>query len=497
MEERPSQDIGIQLGVFDSTVANLRFAGKILLLSTFMLLLYRNDLQSVNIFLLFIGLLWMSTKLLSRTSIFTNTKSPQNTHTVKRQVKLLSIVSLGLVIFIIISASIFLNLSSQVGGYSEIYDSPNYDDGVFHNRVTTSISSGNSSFWGAMADYLVDDENSFPSVLLPTKEFEISPLDSDDVSITWFGHSSILIRSNNATIIIDPVFGEDNIDPLFLGPAPFPFEHSYDLEDLPPIDYVLISHDHYDHLDMDTISYLKDSKFYVPLGVKSHLLEWSVPEGNIQELDWYDEVNITDELDFAFAPAQHFSGRGVLNGDSTLWGSWVINHNGKAIYFSGDSGYSEDFAEIGNRYGPFDIAILESGQYNQAWKDIHMFPEEAVQAGIDLNASIILPIHNSKYQLSLHSWDDPLERVAVEGERRNISVAKPMIGETFVLGESIPDDPWWRNVADGSPSGLKGNALVGNMIPAFALIGLLMINSDRLRRYFDKTTTASELDSEN
>jgi len=272
------------------------------------------------------------------------------------------------------------------------------------------------------------------------------------------------------------------MDPLFLGPSPFPFEHNYVLEDLPPIDYVLISHDHYDHLDMGTISYLKDSKFYVPLGVKSHLLQWDVQGENIQEFDWYDEANITEQLDIAFTPAQHFSGRGVLNGDSTLWGSWVINHNNKSIYFSGDSGYSVDFLEIGNRYGPFDIAILESGQYNEAWKEIHMFPAEAIQAGIDLNASTILPIHNSKFELALHSWDEPLERVAEEGEKRNVSVAKPMIGETFVLGESIPNDPWWRNVSDGSPSFLKTNSIVGGVTIAFAVLGLFMINADRWLR---------------
>jgi L-ascorbate metabolism protein UlaG (beta-lactamase superfamily) len=466
----------------DSKITGLRIVGKILLLAACMVLLYRNNLQSINILLLIIGVFWSITKILTRTSIFANREINDRDLTVKRHVKLLSLVVLGLVVFSVISASIFLNFSSQVGGDSENFNSSNYEDGSFQNLVKTSVSSENSSFFGTLAQYLVSDEQTSPNVVLPTQKYEIIPLESDEVSITWFGHSSILIRSNNATIIIDPIFGEDNMDPLFLGPSPFPFEHNYVLEDLPPIDYVLISHDHYDHLDMGTISYLKDSKFYVPLGVKSHLLQWDVQGENIQEFDWYDEANITEQLDIAFTPAQHFSGRGVLNGDSTLWGSWVINHNNKSIYFSGDGGYSVDFLEIGNRYGPFDIAILESGQYNEAWKEIHMFPAEVIQAGIDLNASTILPIHNSKFELALHSWDEPLERVAEEGEKRNVSVAKPMIGETFVLGESIPNDPWWRNVSDGSPSFLKTNSIVGGVTIAFAVLGLFMINADRWLR---------------
>tara|TARA_B110000305_G_scaffold92768_1_gene104606 strand:+ start:179 stop:1678 length:1500 start_codon:yes stop_codon:yes gene_type:complete len=456
--------------------------GTLLLLVTVMLWLYRNHFQPVNVIIVILGFVWLALKGLSKTSLFTKNETSGEKPTLKRKARLITFLIAGFFTFVIISATLFINISPQVGGDSLDYDSLNYRDGAFQNLIPTDVSSENSSFWETMAAYMVSGEQRSPGAPLPTKEFILEPLESEEISVTWFGHSTILIRSNNVTILTDPLFGEDNMDPLFFGPSPFSLEFSYELEDLPPIDYVLISHDHYDHLDMGAIKELRDSKFYVPLGIKAHLLRWNVPGENVQELDWYDEVNVSEHLGFALTPAQHFSGRSLFNSDSTLWGSWVIELQNQSLFFSGDSGYTEEFKTIGEKYGPFDIAFLESGQYNQAWENIHMFPEQVVQAGIDLNTSVILPIHNSKYTLALHSWDEPLERVSGEGERRNMSVATPMIGETFILGGPIPNDAWWLNVSNASPSFLESNSFVGYLLPPLAVVGMFWMFTERNER---------------
>lgn len=453
----------------------IRNGGQILFVLTTFLLLYRNNLQSINYLIVVVLIFWVIVKLLSKTSLFSKNELLKSKPSLKRKAKIFSLVIAAFIMFIIISSTIFLNFSPQVGGESQPYDSSNYRDGTFHNLNPTSVSSGNVSFLELLSQYLVSDSHRSPNVPLPTKEFEKLNLEGDEISITWLGHSTLLIHTNNITIITDPIFGEDNMDPLFFGPAPFIYQHTYELKDLPEIDYVFISHDHYDHLDMDTIKELEDSKFFVPLGVKAHLLRWDINEENIEELDWYDEINISSELDVALTPSQHFSGRGMFNRDTTLWASWVFNLNGKSIFFSGDSGYMEEYVTIGEKYGPFDIAFLESGQYHEAWNNIHMFPEEVIQAGIDLNASIILPIHNSKYELSLHHWDEPLERVTAEGERRNMSVATPMIGESFVLGETIPNRAWWANVSNGPDLFLKDNLIVGAIILPLNIVSIVWV----------------------
>ena len=226
---------------------------------------------------------------------------------------------------------------------------------------------------------------------------------------------------------------------------------------------------------MDTVKFLKNSEFFVPLGVGSHLLEWGINSDNVNEMDWYDEVNISSDLHAAMTPARHFSGRGIFNGDTTLWASWVFNLHDETIYFSGDTGYMEEFKVIGEKYGPFDIAFLESGQYNIAWKEIHMMPAEVVQAGLDLHADAILPIHNSKFELALHHWDEPLELVSTKGLERNLTVATPQIGENFILGELVPQGDWWRNVSIGEQPFLKESPIVGIMLAPLNIIALLWV----------------------
>ena len=462
--------------MLDEHHKKIKSTGKVLLLFTLMLWFYRNNLQSVNFIIILVLLVRVSINLLCRTSVYTKKETDLQTPSFKRKAKIFSTMVLFFVIIILLSATAFLNLSPQVGGDPGSYDSPNYYDGKFNNLNETSVSTG--SFFGTLLDYMVGDDDRNPDVVLPTKEYQNIPLNQSDVSITWFGHSTILIQSHNTTILMDPILGDGELDPLIFGPSPFAYEHTYDTEDLPQVDYVFISHDHYDHLDMGTIQSLAGAEFFVPLGVKSHLTTWDIPSENVIEFDWYDEYNVSSELFIALTPSQHFSGRG-LSGDNTLWGSWVLDFNGHKIFFSGDSGYSEEYAEIGDKYGPFDIAIIEAGQYNEAWSSIHMFPEQSVQASIDLEASTILPIHNTKYVLSLHKWNAPLERVTAAGELLNQTVSTPYIGESFVLGGENPDYRWWRDVEIPSPPWLKTSTFVGFLIPFSLFASLAMVNIQR------------------
>ena len=462
--------------LFDAHHPRIKAIGKILLFLTVMLWFYRNNLQSLNFLIVLIFLVRGSINLLCKTSAFTKKETDLSKPSFKRKAKIFSTMLLFFVVVILLSATAFLNFSPQVGGDPGSYDSPHYYDGKFNNLNETSVSTG--SFFGTLLEYMVGDDDRNPGVVLPTKEYQNMFLNQSEVSITWFGHSSILIQSHNTTILMDPILGDGELDPLIFGPSPFAYEHTYDLEDLPEVDYVFISHDHYDHLDMGTIQSLEGAEFFVPLGVQSHLTTWGIPSKDVMEFDWYDEHNVSSDFFIALTPSQHFSGRGV-SGDNTLWGSWVLEFNGHKIFFSGDSGYSSEYAEIGDKYGPFDIAIVEAGQYNEAWSTIHMFPEQSVQASIDLNASSILPIHNTKYILSLHKWDAPLERVTAAGELLNQTVSTPYIGETFILGGDNPDTRWWRDVVIPSPPWLKTSAFVGFLIP-FSLIGsLAMINIQR------------------
>tara|TARA_B110000467_G_scaffold17622_1_gene15477 strand:+ start:6894 stop:8432 length:1539 start_codon:yes stop_codon:yes gene_type:complete len=453
----------------------LHFAGIALFLSSSMLWLYRHDLIRINYIIGTILMFRAAEYGISKSSLFAENESTLESSSLLRRAKIYStLVALSLM-FILVSATLFLQFSQQVGGDPEPYDSENYYDGSFHNRE--ELDAGDGFTLQTAVDYLIDDGSRAPSSVLPSIEFTPMNITGEELGITWFGHSSILLQTKNITLLFDPVFGEDNTDPLFFGPSPFDYEHDYQLQDLPHIDYVFISHDHYDHLDMGTVKFLNTSEYIVPLGVKAHLIEWGIPKSNIQEFDWYQEANISEEMSVVFTPSQHFSGRG-LSPDNTLWGSWAVYINQHRLYFSGDGGYSSEFSKIGEAYGPFDIAFIEAGQYDEAWADVHMFPNQTVQAAIDLKAATLLPIHNTKFVLALHGWDEPLEEVTLEGQRRNVSVTTPMIGESFVLGQAMPNELWWRNVSVYEPPFLKESSFIGTAMYTSMIAALVMIRLD-------------------
>ncbi|MEL4308201.1 MBL fold metallo-hydrolase [Joostella sp. CR20] len=289
----------------------------------------------------------------------------------------------------------------------------------------------------------------------PNHPLTLQKIDSSNVAnyngpmrMFWFGHSAFLLQSDKHTILIDPMLGEVAAPYTWLGDKRFNDTLPIEIEKLPTIDAVLISHDHYDHLDYQSIQKLKDKveMFYVPLGVGRHLKSWGVTPQKIIELDWWQEANFKD-MKFVCTPAQHFSGRKFTNGQSTLWSSWVVKTDDFNVFFSGDSGYSNHFSAIGEKYGPFDFAMMECGQYNEMWPDIHMFPEQTAQAGVDVNAKVIMPIHWGAFKLALHDWRDPVERVVKKASELNLNIRVPKIGEPILIEDSKTDleQFWWRD----------------------------------------------------
>jgi L-ascorbate metabolism protein UlaG (beta-lactamase superfamily) len=261
--------------------------------------------------------------------------------------------------------------------------------------------------------------------------------------IVWFGHSSYFIHINGKNILVDPVFS-GNASPISLFAKNYQGSNTYSTDDFPELDMVLITHDHYDHLDYASILKLKEKTkhFYTSLGVGAHLAYWGVEESRITEFDWWDELSLDSNIQLIAAPARHFSGRKFTRG-KTLWASYILKAPGTTLYLGGDSGYDTHFKEIGEKYGPFDLALLECGQYNLYWPSIHMMPEETAQAALDLKAKRLMPVHWSKFTLALHPWNEPVSRVTAAATKLGVQVTTPMIGEQIVIDSLYPDQKWW------------------------------------------------------
>lgn len=361
---------------------------------------------------------------------------------------------LYITIFVIVTVFLFLNFAPVFGDNSRgdsktrIENSSNFLDGKFQNLVPTKMGFEKGEDYNN--EYIADtNTGKRPNNPLPSVKFnKINFTDNDEDSVTWLGHSTILLKLSNKTIVTDPVFNRAGPLTILLGPAPFKYKNKISAKDLPDkIDIVLITHDHYDHLDFKTIKEIhpRVGKFLVPLGVKAHLLRWGVHNNKIEEFDWYDK-NSYNEIDFIFIPTRHFSGRALRDRFATLWGGWIVKSNNNNIYISGDSGYFDEFNKIGKKYGPFDIVFIENGAYNPRWQNIHLFPEQGVQASLDAQAKVALPIHWGKFSLSFHSWSEPIERFAKEAKEKKLTLATPLIGQTFIIGGNIPNGSWWENL---------------------------------------------------
>jgi L-ascorbate metabolism protein UlaG (beta-lactamase superfamily) len=271
----------------------------------------------------------------------------------------------------------------------------------------------------------------------------LDALDTGANHIIRLGHSSLLFKLHGKWWLVDPVFGPRASPLSWIGPKRF-HEPPVALHDVPPIEGLVLSHDHYDHLDAPTIAVLKDrvQRYFVPLGVGRRLQEWGVPADRIEEMDWWEERQ-WGEVTVTAAPAQHFSGRTLWDRNRTLWASWSLRSKGEHIFYSGDSGYFPGFKEIGQRLGSIDIALMENGAYNGDWPTVHMSPEETVQAFQDLGAHTLFLVHNSTFDLAYHRWQEPLERVTAIAQQRGIALATPEIGEVLTLGRPRVNRKWW------------------------------------------------------
>jgi L-ascorbate metabolism protein UlaG (beta-lactamase superfamily) len=354
--------------------------------------------------------------------------------------------TLALVVFLFMQQASFGKAPSG-SRLERIKKSPQYKGGTFQNQSATPTFTGGGTFFTVMTDFLFGKhERKRPDYVLPSVKRDLKNPRSTKPVLTWFGHSSYLIQVDELNILVDPVFSGRTSPVSYAGTKAFEGADVYQAEDMPKIDIIIITHDHYDHLDYATIKKLKDKVgvFVTSLGVGSHLEYWGIPAARIRELDWWESASIGNDLTFTAAPARHFSGRGFVR-NKTLWSSFIFRYKNYSIYLGGDSGYDHHFAKIGKEYGPFDLAILEDGQYNRFWANIHMMPEETAQAAVELNAKVLLPVHWGKFALGTHPWNEPIGRVLAQAELLNLKVTTPRIGEEVILDSILPDSHWWIN----------------------------------------------------
>ena len=325
-----------------------------------------------------------------------------------------------------------------------IKQSPQFREGKFKNtnhtpQITQSLSIALYEFFFKKSD------ESKPNHDIPSVELNWDNVINQDNCLVWLGHSSYFLRLNGKNILVDPVLS-GSISPLPGAGKAFKGADVTNSEALPNIDYLFLSHDHYDHMDYKTLKTLqsKVEKVIVGLGVGSHLEYWGYSTNQIIEKDWWEAVDLEGGFKVTLTPARHFSGRSIWSAN-TLWASYVLETPSLKLYLGGDSGYDTHFKEIGDKLGPFDIAILENGQYNLSWKHIHMMPEEVVQATKDLKAEVLFPVHSSKFVLANHSWYEPLERVSNEAIKQNQALITPLIGELVDLKNMKTHSTyWWR-----------------------------------------------------
>lgn len=329
-----------------------------------------------------------------------------------------------------------------------IQKSTQYKNGAFtNNPVVPSIKDG--MFWEMVSRQLFGSEIRVPQGPIPV----VSPALKDrhtpepGLRAIWLGHSGVLLELDGVRILTDPVFAA-RVSPVgWAGPERF-FPSPVSLQDLPPVDAVVISHDHYDHLDLSTVQFLatRDTVYFVPLGIGAHLEAWGFPAEQIRELDWGEEGSVKN-VRFVSTPAVHYSGRGIFTGNETLWTSWSIIGPRHRVFYSGDTGYSEHFAKIGQVHGPFDLTLMKIGAYDHTWDLIHMNPEQAVQAHVDVRGKFLFPVHWATFNLAIHSWDEPIKRTLKAAEKTPATIIAPPPGEEVSIPPTRTPVPWWEHVA--------------------------------------------------
>jgi len=350
----------------------------------------------------------------------------------------------GTIIAIILMSTTCLALRSPLSstGYPP---SANFQNGKFHNAepaFETGFAKGAAMFWRFMTKKSPDSVPKRPIVVQPMDRGSLET--APDNSLWRLGHSTVLLKLAGKFWLTDPVLSERASPVPFAGPKRFQTT-PIAADALPAIEAVILSHDHYDHLDRATILALepKVGRFVAPLGGGERLVAWGIRAAKVQQLDWWQETRI-DQLQIVATPARHFSGRSLTDRDRTLWASWVLIAPEVKVFFGGDSGYFDGFTKIGERFGPFDLTMIEAGAYDRDWPSIHMTPEESVQAHLDLQGRRLMPIHNGTFDLALHAWTEPFERILSRAKTFGTDVLTPRFGERIDLHHPAPSASWWR-----------------------------------------------------
>lgn len=362
----------------------------------------------------------------------------------------------SLLFLLCIGITLFINLDPAFGEnptneQKETYKHlKNYVNEKFVNEVPTQLVISSSESLATNKDSIADAKDLSPAGEIPVSLIDWNKINSGKDSLTWLGHSAFLLSIDNKKLLVDPILSPIASPVSFAGIKRYKYSEDimlHIIDEMPPIDAVFISHDHYDHLDYQSIVKLENnvSHFFVPLGVSADLIRWGVPKEKITELNWWDEREYQG-LTVASTPARHFSGRGPFNSNTTLWGGWVILGKNTRLYNSGDGGYGPHFKEIGEKYGPFDITLIEGGQYDQGWPDIHNTPEQSVQANLDLNGKNMMLMHWGAFTLANHGWKEPIERALKEAKKAEVNLIAPQIGETVLLESDLHISPslWWE-----------------------------------------------------
>jgi L-ascorbate metabolism protein UlaG (beta-lactamase superfamily) len=367
---------------------------------------------------------------------------------------------LSTVVLLILCAGLLLQTTSCTASFggsatgarlARMQASPNFANGRFHNASPT-LTPPSGSQWDAMKSMLRGAPDRRPATPLsaPPRAAVLATLatpPSSGLRVTWIGHSTLLLEIDGRRFLTDPIFSDRASPSTLLGSKRFQ-PPAIALADLPPLDGVILSHDHYDHLDLASIRALNDRgvTFYAPLGVGAHLERWGVPAARIIEHDWWEKTTLGD-LTLTATPAHHFSGRRLIDYNRTLWCSWVIAGPTHRVFFSGDSGLSAVFAEIGQRHGPFDVAFMDIGAANPSWADVHFGPKPAAAAFAMLNAKRLFPIHWATFTLAPHAWSEPAETLTAESAARGFELVTPPLGMPVEPESAAATPRWWRAVA--------------------------------------------------
>ncbi|MGE9516059.1 MAG: MBL fold metallo-hydrolase [Solitalea-like symbiont of Tyrophagus putrescentiae] len=331
----------------------------------------------------------------------------------------------------------------------KLQKSPNYKNGSFHNITPAPPIIGNKRniLWSLLEFSFRHIEGLRPKDRIPTIKTNIKGLNPSDNLAIWLGHSSIYMQLDGKKILVDPVFVIAS--PISIFNRAFKGSDVYKPKDIPEIDYVIITHDHWDHLDYNTIVQIKNrvKTFICPLGVGEHLEYWGIDKKHIIELDWWESAKLDNNITVNCSPARHFSGRSIKNRNSTLWASYVIQSPAGSIFLSGDTGYDSHFRDIKNKFGDIKLAFMENGQYDEQWKYIHLMPKDFIKAVKDIRPDTLITIHNSKYALARHKWEEPLNNAIIAAKENHFNLLTPMIGQIINISTNNNTfKNWWQDI---------------------------------------------------